>query len=87
MRPRFDYDHNTIDLSRLKKIIVQLDPVNEPSLDTLLERHQQKLIRRAKDEEVPGYLFSLDRGYKCLDCRPSGETMSREMFHWHALTK
>jgi hypothetical protein len=40
-KPRFDYDHNTIDLSKLKKIIVRLDPENGPSLDTLLEKHSK----------------------------------------------
>jgi len=86
-RPRFDYDHNTIDLSKLKKIIVQLDPENGCSLDTLLEKHQQKLIKRAKDEGVPGYLFFPGRGFKCLNCRSSEAMMSKEMLQWHSLTK
>ena len=46
-RRQFDYDHNTTNLSKLKKTIVQLDPENGPSLDTLLEKYRQKLSKRA----------------------------------------
>jgi hypothetical protein len=86
-RPRFDYDHNTIDLSKLEKIIVQLDPENGPSLDTLLEKHQQELIKRAKDEDVPNYTVIPGQGYKCSDCRQSEAVMSKEMLQWHSLSR
>jgi len=86
-RPRFDYDHNTIDLSKLRKIIIQLDPENGPSLDTLLEKHRKKLIKRAKDEDVPSYLLFPSRGFRCLDCQSSEGVMSKETLQWHSLTK
>jgi len=85
--PRFDYDHNTIDLSKLKKIVVQLDSEKGPSLDTLLEKHQQKLIKRGKDKGFPGYHFAPGLGFRCLDCHSYDATMSREVFQWHSLTK
>lgn len=85
-QPRLDYDHNTIDFSKLKKIIVQLDSENGPSLDTLLEKHRQKLIKRAK-EENPHYTYTAPRGFKCLECRSGEELMSGEMLQWHSLTK
>jgi len=88
MRPVFDHEHNTIDITKLKKIIIQLDPENGPSLDTLLENYKQKLIKRAKGNDFPRYLLTHGRGYSCLDCSSHDiETMSRDMFLWHALTK
>jgi len=87
-RSVFDHDHNTIDITNLKKTIVQLDPENGPSLDTLLENHKQRLIKRAKGNGLPTYLLSHGRGYACLDCVSYDvETMSRDKFLWHALTK
>ena len=84
-RPLFDHEHNTIDLTRLKSIIVQLDPENGHSLDTLLERHKQGLIERA--EGVPAVVYSY-LGYMCSDCGLcDAETMDWEKFQWHALTK
>ena len=87
-RPHFDHEHNTIDLTRLKKTIAQLDPENGPSLDDLTKKHKEKFIKRAKGKGVPSFLFSEGRGYTCLDCNSYRTgTMSREMFQWHTLTK
>jgi len=86
--PRFDDDHNAVDLSRLMKTIARWDPEKGPPLDTLLERHRQKLIKRAKGEGAPPPVYTSDRNiYKCLDCEPYPMEMGRNMFQWHALTK
>lgn len=85
-QPRFDYDHNTIDLSKLRKIIVKWDPENDPSLDTLLEKHRQKLIKGAK-EVKPHYILAPPQGHGCPECRPAEAVMSWEMLQWHSLTK
>lgn len=72
----------------LTEIIVQLDPENGPSLDTILENYKQRLIKRAKGRGLPTYLLSHGRGFACLDCHSyEVEMMSREKFLWHALTK
>ena len=87
MEPRPNHDHDTIDLSKLGKIIVRLDPENGPPLNALLEKHRQKLIKRSKGNGVPDRLLIPGRGYRCFDCPLYGAPMSMDMFEWHSLTK
>jgi hypothetical protein len=85
--PHIDHDHNTIDLSKLKKLIVQVDAEKGLPLDALLEKYKQKLIKRTKSSGVPDFIIIPDRGFKCLDCRPNGVVMNADTFQWHCLTK
>lgn len=80
-------DHNTMDLSKLKQIIVRLDPESGPSLDTLLEKHKQKLIKRSKTKGFPQSMFIPAQGFRCLDCPSYDIFTNAEMFKWHCLTK
>lgn len=76
-----------VDLSGLEETIVQLDLKNGPSLDTLLEEHKQKLMKRAEGNGYPRFMFYPADGYQCLDCGSSTVVrMSQEKFQWHTLT-
>ena len=83
----FDDDHDTIYLSKLKKIIVQFNPENGLSLDTLLEKHKQKLIKRSKRNRFPNGVYIPREGFRCLDCSSSDLFVNAEMFEWHCLAK
>jgi len=84
---RFDDDHNTVDLSKLDKIIAQLDPKSGPSLDTLFERHKRKLIKQTKNNGALVPVYAHSRGYRCMDCDFHIVAMTRDIFQWHTLTK
>lgn len=86
-KPSFDHDHNIFDLSKLKRIIVQLDTEKGPSLGALLEKYKQKLIKRSKKKGIPDFMYVPAQGFRCFDCRSYGTIMKGEVFQWHCLTK
>jgi hypothetical protein len=86
-RPRLNHDHTTDEFTQLNRIIVQLDPEKGPSLDALLEKYKQKLIKQSTNKGSPDFMFIPTRGFRCFDCRSYSTIMSGEMFQWHCLTK
>lgn len=80
-----NHDHSKTDLPEM--VIVQPDPENGPSVDALLKKHKQGLIKRSENNGWPNFAFIPTQGFACLDCRPHGAIMSEEMLEWHCLTK